>query len=574
MKHILTPLALALVAPALFAQDRIPADLDALIPADASTLIYVAPLDELEEAVQGLLGVVAPDMAMMADADALLSEIAPAGFNIDLLDRSRPFAIAVGAITMATQNTAPRVFLIVPTTDAGQLDLSLPPHASRISGGYLGICETGPYPIGGGSDLPARLPDGLIAGTLDAEPIVKTFRPIAGFMLGMAKSGLIGEVGANPKLNDEARGVATDTIDAGFGFVDDVMDSLSSFDFGVDLVGTELRAGYAVHFTEGSPLTRFARTDGPTLGDMLKFLDTDAVANSAVGFDLGAFVRWAHPYIDQIFDAVLSSAAEEDLASDGEKIGPWESPREIFDVVRETTDAALDTLGWFGDGAATSVYFDGAEMRTAAWMHGVSAGQLADSIDSLAHVSLASLLGIQLERSRIGDATTVLTFSLDYETLGRNFDLGADELSEVRRSLAESGIGDTLNLSLTSIGSQTLMVYNGDRDSIAQALRGAKDRPGTASPLLQREAALLGNAYPYGFYHVNIGPFAAGIFRMAEQNGDATGAPAGLADKLQGLDIPLTFREGLTSERFFQGLSIDFAGIGPLVEMAMERENH
>lgn len=562
MKPLITTAALFALTPALFAGERIPADLAALIPSDSSSLIYVASIDDLEEAAQELLGVVAPDMAMMADADALLSEVAPPGFNIDLLDRSRPFAVAIGAITMETQNTGPQIFIMIPTTDAATLDQSLPPHASRVSGGYLGICETGDYPQGGGSALPAALPEGLIAATLDAEPIMDTFAPMAGFMLGMAKSGILQEISSDPEMPAELRTMATDTVNAGFRFIDDAMDSFSSFEVAFNLAGTEVDLGYAINFKEGSPLTRLAG-QGPTFAEMLPFMDTGAVGNSVVGMDLGAMARWIRPYVDQIMDAI---PVPTDLPPDAD-LGPFQSPKQAMASVREAVGASLDTLGWFGDGAVTSMYFVNNEPQSATWMHGVQAGQLADSLDALFHVELASLAGLELQRTQIGESTTNLALSLNGSVLARNFGLDEGEVNEAMRGFS-AVYGDSINLSLTTVGKQTLMIYNGDRESIAGALRAVQKRPGTELPALKATADALGDAYPFGVYHLDLGPFAANMMNLAISTGEGADIPPGLPSRVQDVHVPLTVFEGLTSARMFQGIHIDVAEAGKLIELA------
>ena len=569
MKALFATAALCSLTPALFAADRLPADLAALIPAEASSLVYIAPIDDIEEAAQELLGLIAPDMAMVADADMILTEFAPAGFNIDLIDRSRPFAIAVGPITMQAQDEAPQVMLIIPTTDAAALDLSLPPHASRISGGYLGITESGSYPASGGSNLPALLPEGLIAATIDLEPIVESFKPMAGMILGMARSSMIGEIGASPEIPPDLRGMLTGAVNSSFGFVDDAMASLSRVELGLDLAGTEFHAGYAILFKEGSPLTRLAG-NGPALGDMLPFIDAGAVSTSVVGMDFGALARWARPYFDRIMDGILEAASEEDLNDPDAELGPFDSPLEAYNAVRETLSAGLDTLGWFGDAGATSVYFVGDQMRTATWVHGVSADQLATSIAQLFQVQLAGLAGLRLEQTKIGETTTNLRLSFDAEVLARNFGLDEGDVQEAKLEFTKT-FGDAINVSLTAVGRQTLMIYNGDRDSITAALRAVQKNSAKNSPALTRAATELAGAYPFGLYHIDLGPAIAGYAGVAAAMGEDTDMPPEFAAMLQNVHIPLTALEGLTKERAFQSLTIDLGGIAPLIQMAMER---
>ncbi|MBC8451503.1 MAG: hypothetical protein H8D72_02210, partial [Planctomycetes bacterium] len=546
MRSLLRPLALVALAPALFAQDasnRIPADLAALIPSDASSLIYLAPIDEIEESIQEMLAIVAPDMEMMADADMLLSELSPPGFNIDLIDRSRPIAVAIGAITVETQQSGPRFFVLIPTTDAAGLLAALPtgePFSSRITGGYPGLSNADRYPVGGkASALPGVLPAGMLAMTLDAEPILDAFAPIAEFMMGMGKNGLLQEMRSDSEVPPALLALAEGALDGSLSFVTDALDSISSFDLGFGIQGAEVDLGYGLNFREGSPLTKLTNTAGPRFRDMLKLVDTNAAGSSVVGFDLGSLARWARPYVDQILDSIPVP----DEMEPGESLGPFQSPRHAFEAVRGAINASIDTLAWFGDGVATSAYFSGNEMRTASWMHGVQADQLADSLEALFQVELASLVGLNIERSRIGDSVINLSMTFDLDTLGRNFQLGEEELSEMRREL--KGVVDMeVNLSLTTVGAQTLMLYNGGRNDIALALKSVKANPGLASSELRLLADKVGDAYPFAVYRFNLGPFAAGMIRMAEGMGESTGVPAGVPETLDGISIPMSIFEG------------------------------
>ena len=569
MRALLRPLVLLALTPTLFAQDvssRIPVDLAALIPSDASSLIYLAPLDELEESVQGLLQIVAPDMVPMANADMLLGEMAPAGFDIGLIDPSRPFAVAIGAITAETQQSGPKVFVLVPTTDAAALLAALPPNgptSTRISGDYLGLSNADRYPVGGkASALPGSLPAGLLAATLDAEPILEAFGPIASFMMEMGKGGLLQEIAGNPDMPPAFAGFAEDALDGAVDFINDALDSISSIDLGFQIHGAEIDLGYALNFRAGSPLTKLSKADGPHFRDMLRLMDTSAAASSVSGFDLSGLARWTRPYVDEILDAI---PVPDQLGPD-QNLGPFESPRQGFEMLRDAVSATLDTLSWFGDGMATSAYFHGAEMRTATWMHGVEAKQLADSLEALFHVELAELVGLGIERSQIGDSVTNLSMSLDVEALGRNFQLDEAQLRGLRGQLKDV-IGKHFYLSLTTVGEQTLVLYNGSREDIAEALRAVKRRAGAVRPELGRLADKLGDAYPFSVYRFDLGPFAAGMMRLAESLGESTDAPAGMAETLQGISIPLSIFEGVDSTRLFQGLHLDLNEGNKLVNL-------
>ncbi|MDF1798748.1 MAG: hypothetical protein P1V81_06195 [Planctomycetota bacterium] len=552
------------------AADRLPADLVALIPADATGLVFVSPINTLEAAIQDLLQVVAPDMAPMADVDQLLHELGPSDFDFDLIDRSRPMAFAMGAITPTITEEPPQFYLLIPSTNPAELSAALPfpPELgwTRISGGYLGISPEAVYPVPGArSNLPARLPQGLIAATIDAEPILETFGPMARLAAGMARSGVIAGIQSDTDLPGTLKPMANDAATAIIDGVMDTLDSLTGFDLALNLEGARFEAGYAMTFAEGSPMAALCDKDGAHLVDLAHLLDPAADLTVAVGMDLGGAVRWARPFVNEILDAIpVPEQAGEDL-------GPFRSPRHAMDVARESLSHGMDALTWFGDGIALSTFLGEEHNRTAVWMHGVQADNLTGSLRALFEAELASLVGLSLEETMLGENTRQLALHFDAATLAHNFDLGVREAEQVRAGFEET-FGDAVRVSLTPVGGNTLVFFNGDAKAIKAALTVAAHRPGTQDPAIQRMTTELGDAHPFAAYRVNLGPVVAEMMSLAETFDEGGEIPPGMASMVRGLHLPLTVHEGMTPTRWFQGMSIDLTRAGDLAAMLMERE--
>lgn len=552
------------------AANRLPADLVALIPADATGLVFVSPINTLEAAAQDLLQIVAPDMAQMANVDQLLQEMGPSEFNFDLIDRSRPMAFAMGAITPSITEEAPQFYLLIPSTNPAELSAALPfpPELgwTRISGGYLGISPEAVYPVPGAlSTLPARLPEGLIAATINAEPILETFGPMARLAAGMARTGAIAGIQSDTELPAALKPMAGDAVNGLIDGLMDTLDSLTGFDMAINLEGARFEAGYALTFAEGSPMAEFSDQGGAQLVDLAHLLDPGADLTIAVGMDLGGAVRWARPFVNEILDAIpVPDQADQDL-------GPFTSPRHAMDVARESLDHGMDALTWLGDGMALSTYVGEEHNRTAVWMHGVQANNLTASLKALFEAELASMVGLSLAETKLGENTRQLELRLDAATLAQNFDLNFDEAEEIRSGF-EQTFGDAVRLSLTPVGSNTLLFLNGDAKSIKTALTVAAHRPGTQDPAIQRLVTELGGAHPFAAYRANLGPIVSEMMSLAQSFDEGDEIPPGMVETIRGMDLPLTVHEGMTATRWFQGMSLDLTRAGEVVSMLMELE--
>lgn len=549
----------------------LPADLVALIPGDASVLVHVAAIDDLEAAAFDMVEILAPDFAPLVNTDTLMMELQRSGFDTDLIDTSRPLAMAVGAITPAIENEQPDVVFLVPSTAPTELEAALPfpPELgwTRVSGGYLGISVERAYPvIEGRSRLPERLPEGLVTATVDAAPMVDAFLPMVEGLAAMALEEMLTDMREDPEMPPGLKPLAEGAMRSVHDGLMDSLDALTGLDLAFDVQGARLESGYALTFEEGSPMAAFWNQDGTRMSDLLPLLDPGADLVMAWGMDLGGMARWARPYVNQILDEIPVPQT----FPEGQDKGPFQTPRQAMTLIREALDHGMDAMTWMGDGLGASTYMgEDGDARTVLWMRNVQADNLSASLQALFEAELASLAGLTLEQRRLGDATLELSLGVDTGVLARNFRLSADDAAQARAGF-DAAFPGGVRMSLTSVGDNTLVVMGGGPEVIKEALTAVKAR-GTSADLA-RLADELGDAYPFGAYRIDLGPTLGGMLAMAEAFDERGEIPPGLSSALQGVSLPLTAFEGATTTRWFQGVSLDLtqaAALAPLVMEAM-----
>lgn len=569
MKTLICTLGLALAAPVALAQDaprEIPAELSSLIPENASGLVYISPLNLLESRAQGLAQIIAPEMAEMVSLDTLFAQGAPPGLDTSILDRTRPIVVAIGPIAGADMSQSPAICVMFPTSDAGALIAMATPPSARISGGYVGFCTEDTYPIAGNADeLFARLPNGLVSAYFNAEPLLKAVGPMANMGIMMGHGMFLGELEKDDEIPDDILDMAADSSDAIVQFLQDAVASIGSAEIGFDLNGTMVDLDFAVNFKEGSPLTKLDCGSGPAFTDLTKFLDLNAANSSIVGMDLSSLATWSRPFVERIFDAIPVPPAD----AFGDDLGPFDSPEEIFQVAREMAGDYLDIMANFGNGSTSNAYFTDGTSSSAMWLNGVERQQLSDSLMVMAQADLLSFVGVKAERTAVTSASEEITLSLDYDTLGRNFDLSADDLLEVHDGLNEV-MGDQFDLSLTSVGDHTLMLFNGGKDGVVNALRTTKANPGNASAELTLAASKIGSAYPFTYTRINVGATAKGYIDMLSKMDEGLGLPPQMVNDIAQLDLPISVHMGIDQTRIFDGIHIDLHDGARLIRLIQQ----
>ncbi len=544
---------------------HLPAGMQALIPNDSSALLLIAPLDDVEDAVQSLLEVTLPEMGMMANLDTLIAQVnGEFPFDLNLIDRSKPIAIAFGPMDPMS-GAEPPFFVLIPSLDPTALQAAIPMpnimEASLISGSYLALCEKS-YPSAlGASKIASLLPSGLIAATFDARPMVKAYGPMAGFFTSMGLGQVKTEINADSEMPPAFREMAMEVLNATPKTVTGIIDSLGGLQLSIDLDGTLLSVDSSLMLMDGSLLSGMHESEGATFNQLSHLIDLSAPGSFGFGADLGGMARWIRPYVDQIMDTI--PVPEE--APEGVDLGPFQSPAHAFKAIRELTDNGLGALSYFGSGMVSSVSFVNNKPVTTFWLHGVNAESLTSNLALVFQTELAGMAGLILEANKVGEATTELSVKLDPSTLGRNFALGEGAVNEIRGGFNQA-FGDSIKLTLTDVGTDTLVLYNGDKETLLAALVAAKNATRGTSPDIARLGKSLGTASPFSFMRLELGQLAREIVPIIEQFEGPLPFPKEL---LADIAMPLTLHRGMSSSSWFGGLSLDLKDAGKLVQIAM-----
>jgi len=199
------------------------------------------------------------------------------------------------------------------------------------------------------------------------------------------------------------------------------------------------------------------------------------------------------------------------------------------------------------------------------WMHGVDGGTLASNLSLFFRTELAGVVGLEMTSTKLGQATTECAVTLNADTLAANFDMTADEALQIKSVFAEA-FGDSIKLSLTSVGSDTLVLYNGTMDDLKNALLAAtKAKRGTTQDIVRLNGALTG-ASPFEFMRVDLGVMARTAIPIFEKFEGPSGIPE---EMLDGISVPMTTHSGMTAKKWMGGMSIDLRDLGKLAMMVM-----
>lgn len=563
MKQLLLTPALALAAaPALWGQDRVPADMRALIPADVRVFVRADSLAELETTARDLAQVIAPDFADEIDLDLVFEE-APPGFDKAWIDLTRPIGFTVSAIDFAGSGE-PTFCMFIPTTDAGALGQFLAQdgefNTQLISGGYLGVSSAmGSYPAPDPtSDVVDRIPAGVLSGMVDLAPIVDEMGPMFRGFSGMGRGMVLGEINNDTSLPAPMRAMAMDLVDGAFDFLDGFVASLTELRISLDVDGTVVSFDYSLHFAPDSPVAELKSMDGPRFGELRRFMDVNAPQTSALGFDLGNLAGRLRPYVDEILNAVPVPEVGE--------AGPFASPQAAFAAARDVVDRSVDLFTHFGDGMVSSNSIGAQGMSSAGWIHGVTGDQFAGSLRALFEVELASMVGLQLSTIETTESTQRMALGFEPMVLAQNFGLSERDLEDLQE-FKQIFFPHPMELSTTTVGNRTLLVVNGSRDSITGALQSAKQSVQQPSPLLDQAGALLGDSYPFSVTHYQFGQYIGGMLSFVSTLESNDAPPQELIDELALLDMPAVIYAGFNGTSFKNGVRVDVRDVGKMIEM-------
>jgi len=329
----------------------------------------------------------------------------------------------------------------------------------------------------------------------------------------------------------------------------------------VNMSGTVLDVNSALLLQDGSLLSSLAESEGASFAELAHLIDQNAPVSFGYGADLGGMARWIRPYVDQILSGVV---IPDDIEAEGDA-GPFSSPRHALAVVREASDKGLAALSNFGSGMVSSMNVVDGKPSSTFWMHGVDGGTLASNLSLFFRTELAGVVGLEMTSTKLGQATTECAVTLNADTLAANFDMTADEALQIKSVFAEA-FGDSIKLSLTSVGSDTLVLYNGTMDDLKNALLAAtKAKRGTTQDIVRLNGALTG-ASPFEFMRVDLGVMARTAIPIFEKFEGPSGIPE---EMLDGISVPMTTHSGMTAKKWMGGMSIDLRDLGKLAMMVM-----
>ncbi|MFT6041429.1 MAG: hypothetical protein ACI9C2_001600, partial [Gammaproteobacteria bacterium] len=117
-----------------------------------------------------------------------------------------------------------------------------------------------------------------------------------------------------------------------------------------------------------------------------------------------------------------------------------------------------------------------------------------------------------------------------------------------------------------SVGTDTLVLYNGTKDDLKGALMAATNAKRGTKQDVRHLNEVLSGASPFEFMRVDLGAMARIALPLIEQFDGPTGMPVGMLD---GISIPMTTHSGLTAKKWMGGMSIDLKDVGKLAMMAI-----
>ena len=564
-KLLLTPaLALGLVAPS-WAQDVSP-DMRALIPMDATALVRMDSLQDLESTVQTLAALIGPGLEDELTLENLFSSMPP-DFDPTWIDITQPWAIAVGKVDPMS-GAEPAFCVLIPANDpqaiASALASELPSY--RVTGSYLGLSSAeGMYPnVDPNSPLLDRLPDGAIAGLIDLRPTLDEVGPMLKMFIGMGRGQMMSELQSDPSMPAPLRALSVDGVNYVFDMAEDVVESVTELTFSLDMQGTLASTDIRIGFAPGSPIAELHTQSGPRFSTTRRFMDVNAPVSQAQGFDLSWLSKSLRPYVDEILDAVEGEGGQNELGM----------PQEMFRMSRTALDRGMDVMGNFGNGFTASTFIDDRGMSMGGWLQGVKGDELAGSLMALFEVELAGLVGLELTTVEITESTRRMSLDFNPKTLAQNFGLSDREYQDLVE-MKQLMMPQPIEVSTTTVGDQTLFIVNGSRNTITQALQSAKDTSRQVSPMLDRIEGLLGDSYPFSAAYYNVGEYIAGMGTfMSGMDPYSGGAPTSeeLA-RLESIEMPAATYAGFDGTSLRSGAQIDVRDLGKLIELMTDIES-
>lgn len=271
-----------------------------LVPGDTALYVELASIATVERTIRRMVGEVDPMLAMNLDADMMLGQmLGMFGADPASIDKRRPLGVALSM--PKNGDPCPTLILPVHAPTKFQRSLQLPPGFAdpRITAGYVGLALGEAYPPAG-----APLPLGFAPTTLN---VYFDLNP----MRDEIQSGMRGARGIRRPDNDP-RGAAA--YDFGQEVAEEVISSISSFEFALDAESDSIGMQVGVELLPGSTFARPSISEAPELKALARFASDQDDVYFVAGWNRAFFEEGLRPLIDRV--AEFAQTDEEEASFD------------------------------------------------------------------------------------------------------------------------------------------------------------------------------------------------------------------------------------------------------------------
>lgn len=525
---------------------RVPAALAVLVPDGAVAFGLTQAISELEGVAADIAREVMPQMVEAMNADILLSQVLPPGFDLTAIDRDRPFGFAVGPLSMESE---PQVFVIIPTKNPDAIKALLPTegpvYSTRVSEGYLGITRGLDYPVGTGTcPLLQGMPQGIVGVSVDMETIFDTFGPMIEFGMQMARMQMQESLDQVPEAS---MGMDINAImDGYFMMAQNAIDSMEGLKLSVAVEETLVDFRWQAIVAEGSPMASLAQSTPTSAAAFLPLLTDESIA-MVFGADMEKLANQMMPFMD-----MMMAAYPEDLAAG----------------MTASMDSWKGMYGDFGTAMAISGGFTESGLRMAGYFDGTRYDELLAHYDRIVGEPFWGVMGmryVDTKKARLGETNlTRYTFDFDVEGLLDQAGTEADaEQIGMMETMMEAMYGSQMVLTFAKTGELGFMAIGGDDAYVTAALERAK-KPGKLAADLARLENMAARANPFMAYRFDIGRIMTEMGPIMES---ALGMPSMGMEMFEGTSLPMNIYVGITPLEWTGGLMVDVVQAGEFAQL-------
>lgn len=521
---------------------RVPASLAVLVPDDATVFGMSTSLNELEATVQGLVNSVMPGMGAMASLDMAFAELFPPDFDTTAIDRTLPVGFSVGQVTLEGE---PQVFVMVPTTKPDAVKGALAREGEGFvfkgSAGYLAVSKGASYPTcTTNSPLIARLPQGVLAVSVDLDPILTAMDPVIAMGMDQARMTI---ADLEELFADEEAKQITGVLQLYYDMAEGALASMNGVDLSLDVAENLLDLRVTTHFDAGSPMARFA-IEGPTGAERFLSLLDDSHVSVLTASDYAKLIPVLEPGLARLLGAYPA------------------------DMGAALESFMTDSMGFY-EALGTAQVFNGGLSDSGVSGHGFflpsDMALIRAKYQELAQSSALGAMGMRFvdqQQAQLGDVRLDrFTFEFDFETMLAELDENiSDEEFEMGIAAIHALYGERLVLTVAEGPELGVFQINGTDAELRAALNRTLGGRGML-PEAARLQDLAANANPFVVERFDIMALMdRGMAAMGPVMGDALPPEFGAA--LAGQSTPLTLYMGFERTSMTKGIMLDVQKTG------------